>query len=122
MAKRKKAAAPADETPSEGGGAGLSDDSGSPDAARFGLAIAVGILNTELARIKQAQQEDAARGLGPDAGALVALYARSLSAVARDQRKSGKGDDDLGKKSVEELWGMVMQIPELQHMMAKGKR
>jgi hypothetical protein len=42
--------------------------------------------------------------------------------VARDQRKSGKGDDDLGKKSVEELWGMVMKIPELRHMAAKGKR
>lgn len=59
-------------------------------------------------------------GLNAETGALVALYARSLSAVARDQRRSGKGGE-LERKSTEELAEMAMQVPELRELL-KGRR
>lgn len=54
--------------------------------------------------------------LGPETGALVALYARTLSAIERDRRKGG-GRGELADKSMEELLEMARQVPELRDLL-----
>lgn len=53
-----------------------------------------------------------------ESGNLVALYARTLSAIERDQRKGGRGE--LGDKSNEELLEMARQVPELRDLLKAG--
>lgn len=48
-------------------------------------------------------------------GTLVATYARTLSAVEKDQRRGGRGE--LGDKTNEELLEMARQVPELRELL-----
>ena len=58
--------------------------------------------------------------LDADTGALVALYARTLSAIEQARAKRG-GRGDLGDKSTEELLEMALQVPELRELL-KARR
>lgn len=47
----------------------------------------------------------------------MSLYARTLSAVARDGRKGGSGE--LAGKSNEQLLEMAMDVPEIREALRK---
>lgn len=60
--------------------------------------------------------------MDPELGNMVALYARTLAAIDRDQRKGGKAGE-LAEKSTDELLGEALKIPELrERLKAMGYR
>ena len=54
-----------------------------------------------------------------ESGSLVALYARTLSAIERDRRKGSGGE--FSSKTNEELLEAAMQIPELRDLLKAGR-
>jgi hypothetical protein len=89
-------------------GGGIAD----PDAA---CDNAIGLIVADISRIK-AIVGVTSRVLTPDEGSLVATYARTLSAISRDRRRSDK-PDNLSGKSMEELAEMARQHPELLELL-----
>ena len=53
--------------------------------------------------------------LDAESGGLVALYARTLSAIERDRRKGSSGE--FSGKTNEELLEMARSIPELRELL-----
>jgi hypothetical protein len=55
--------------------------------------------------------------LDPETGALVALYARTLSAISRTPKKGGEG---MGSMTTEELIALAMEDPTLREATRKA--
>lgn len=113
MARRKKATDSSDsglgdtERPDSAGEVGGSDD------AATGARLAVKLLNRDLRAIASTETSP----MDPEWGTLVALYARTLSAIERDGRKGATGE--YSSKSLEELAEMARNIPELKELLKR---
>ena len=112
MAQRKKAAAGAGAEVGPPLRPGDADVPGGSDAAGLGAELAVQILVKDLQRLNGLGHLDA------ESGALVALYARTLSAIENARARRGKGGD-LGTKSIDELLEMAMEDPMLRDALAR---
>jgi hypothetical protein len=113
MAKRK--AATSDAIPGAGEPVRPANpgEAGGGDDAATGAQLAVKLLIRDLKAI----QAKYTSPMDPELGNMVALYARTLSAIQRDQRKGGRGE--FGDKSLEELAEMAKGIPELRELLGR---
>jgi hypothetical protein len=113
MEKRKAAKVAPDAGPGKALRAGDADDVGGADDAGVGAGIAVRLLVRDLRALEKREQP----ALDSETGTLVALYARTLSAIEGQQAKRGRGD--MSEKTTAELLEMAMQVPELREALAK---
>ncbi len=108
MAQRKKAPRDAGQGASPEVRPGDADLAGGADAASVGAGLAVEILVADLRAIPKGTRLD------PETGALVALYARTLSAIENSRLRRGGGRGDLADKSTSELLEMALELPEVR--------
>ena len=115
MAQRKKATPVETPTPGPPERPADTGQAGGRDDAAAGAQLAVRLLNRDLSRIGTQVAEKESALLGQEMGTLVALYARTLSAIERDRRKGSAGE--FSGKTNEELLEMARSIPELRELL-----
>ena len=110
MGRPKKATGSTGESPGNAVRPEDFSEAGGRDAAA-GAQLAVGLLNRHLEALTERTKPE----LDAETGALVALYARTLSGIEREQRKGSRGE--YGGKTTEELLELALQVPELRDLL-----
>lgn len=109
MARRKRATENTGADASTPVRPGDADVAGGADDASLGAQLAVKLLVKELRRL-----DEAGAALDGETGQLVALYARTLSAIENARARRGQGKGDLADKGMDELLQLAMQDPALR--------